>query len=92
MNCIRCPREVIQQRAWAKASRNQRQAWLNSGATVLQGRGMCRACYLRAWRAGEIQHRADASTSKRTPHPCRRCGIDTTRELCRDCIEIESAA
>lgn len=91
--CERCPREVIAQTIWAKASPNQRQAWLNANKAMLQGRGMCRACYLKAWKAGEIQHRGTTPTSAPTrPHPCARCGVTTKAEFCQDCVDVESAA
>lgn len=56
MKCARCGCGLIQQRAWAKASSNERAAWLAAGKNVLQGRGWCRKCYLRAWRRAKRLH------------------------------------
>lgn len=51
--CKNCRRELVQQRAWEKASPAQRSVWLAEGKTTLQGRGLCRRCYLRAYRVAK---------------------------------------
>lgn len=83
-----CGRGMVGQTAWAKATAEQRKAWLAQGLTLLQGRGMCRGCYLRAWRRGEIPPR----TRVRSGRPCQRCGIPATKDLCRDCSEVTAPA
>lgn len=98
--CLRCPRGLVPQRTWQKATSAQRAAWLAESKTVHQARGLCRACYLKAYRAGEINHtrpgmggrgRTEPSQPGRSPHPCSRCGLTTRAELCRDCREVVAA-
>lgn len=52
-----CGRELVAQRAWDKASPAQRRGWLNEGKRMLQGHGLCRGCYLKAWKAGAFAKR-----------------------------------
>lgn len=84
----RCGCGLVQQRAWARADTDQRRYMLAQGLRVLQGRGMCRGCYLRAWKAGEIPHRATpVKAPGATPTVCPRCGIESPG-LCRDCEDV----
>lgn len=92
--CARCPRRLLQQRAWARASPAQRALWLAEGFNLHQARGLCRACYLRAYRADEVVHirPGTGGRGKRRPgplRPCSRCGVTTRGEICGDCREVE---
>jgi hypothetical protein len=84
-----CGCSLIQQRTWGKADVNQRRDLLARGFRLLQGRGMCSACYQHAHKAGLIPKRLKSTDApKRSKAPCERCGIETTDQLCRDCEEV----
>lgn len=50
MRCRTCPTVLVQQREWDRLTPNQRKVRLAAGENLFQGRGLCRRCYLRAWR------------------------------------------
>lgn len=91
--CARCPRQLVPQRTWIAATTNQRATWIAKGAALHKARGLCNGCYLKAYRAGEIESVRPGvggrgrigSGHTRPPHPCDRCGIETRTHLCRDC-------
>lgn len=78
-----CGRGMVQQKAWNDALPTQRRLWLDEGKTTLQGRGLCRACYLKARRQGLIPPRKPVLL-----HDCERCGIRGKDTLCQDCAEV----
>jgi hypothetical protein len=45
--CTSCHRGVIGQSTWTDADAAQRKAWAAEGKAMIQGRGLCRPCYLR---------------------------------------------
>lgn len=50
MRCRTCPTVLVQQRVWDRLTSRERKIRLSEGENLLQGRGLCRRCYLRAWR------------------------------------------
>lgn len=85
--CPDCGCGLIRQRAWMKATTEQRREWLANDQRLVQGHGLCRGCYLRAYKDGAFPKRKPSSGKRPATHPCPRCGITTTAALCLDCSE-----
>lgn len=83
-----CGVGLIRQRAWAKASTAQRRTWLENDQRMLQGRGLCRGCYLKAYKDGAFPVRMAIAAPHPKPRPCTRCGIENAGPLCRDCVAV----
>lgn len=88
MTCLECACPLVPQRTWGKLNPVQRADNLKAGVRKVQGRGLCANCYMRHHSRGEFPKRTTTTASS---HPCSRCGIQTTEDMCADCAEVVAA-
>lgn len=52
--CAACERRTVPERAWKRADDTQRQLWRESGMVRGSGRGLCKPCYTKHYKAGTL--------------------------------------